>query len=91
NLNQIRSIIRDHGNLIDRHTIMARSAIMGVRKHELVNKRRLWMDRLFICNDILNFISKDYVERWLKFKSLQMLAYFGYIPPETFNMIEEFR
>lgn len=24
NLNQIRSTIRDHGNLVDRHTIMAR-------------------------------------------------------------------
>ena len=28
-MNTVRSIIHDHGNLIDRHTIMARIAISG--------------------------------------------------------------
>ena len=35
NLNTVRAIVHDHGNLIDRHTIMARSAIAGAYKDEL--------------------------------------------------------
>jgi hypothetical protein len=34
-LNTIRAIIHDHGNIVDRHTLMARSAISGAYKNEL--------------------------------------------------------
>ena len=69
NLNQIRSTIRDHGNLIDRHTIMARrlvsryfssnirfgcfSAILGARKHE--RPRQLFKDRAYARLELFFF------------------------------------
>ena len=31
----MRSIVHDHGNKIDRHTLMARSAIFGAYKDDL--------------------------------------------------------
>jgi hypothetical protein len=51
NLNTIRSIVHDHGNLIDRHTIMARSAIYGSYKDKLRlglrQKLRAWFELRF--------------------------------------------
>ncbi|CAF0809176.1 unnamed protein product [Adineta ricciae] len=92
NLNQIRSTIRDHGNLIDRHTIMARSAILGARKHE--GPRRLLKDRIYARLELLLFdliLFKDRMERWCKFKFLKLLIFFGYMNKETGDMIEQFQ
>lgn len=51
NLNTIRAIIHDHGNLIDRHTLMARSAIYGSYKDQLkmgiTQKLRAWFELKF--------------------------------------------
>ncbi|CAF1240344.1 unnamed protein product [Adineta steineri] len=92
NLNQIRSTIRDHGNLIDRHTIMARSAILGARKNE--EAHRLFKDRIYAHLELVLFdliLFKDRVERYFKFKFLKVLVYFGYMTKETEDMIEQFR
>jgi len=92
NLNQIRSTIRDHGNLIDRHTIMARSAILGARKHEGVPKSL--KDRIYARFELIFFdtiLFKDRLERWFKYKFLGVLIYFGYIPAEAGAMLQEFQ
>lgn len=48
NLNTVRSIVHDHGNLIDRHTIMARIAVLGAYKDQMKlgwkEKIRAWFD-----------------------------------------------
>ncbi|UJR36819.1 hypothetical protein I4U23_029533 [Adineta vaga] len=92
NLNQIRSTIRDHGNLIDRHTIMARSAILGARKQE--GPHRFMKDRIYARFELFLFdliLFKDRMERWFKFKFLKLLVYFGYVTKETGDMIEQFQ
>ncbi|CAF4365075.1 unnamed protein product [Rotaria sp. Silwood2] len=92
NLNQIRSTIRDHGNLIDRHTIMARSAILGARKYE--RPQRLFKDRIYARLELFMFdliLFKDRMERWLKYKLFKVLVLFGYVSKETEDMIEEFQ
>ncbi|CAF3465003.1 unnamed protein product [Rotaria sp. Silwood1] len=92
NLNQIRSTIRDHGNLIDRHTIMARSAILGARKYE--RPQRLFKDRIYARLELFIFdliLFKDRMERWFKYKFLKVLVLFGYISKETGELIEEFQ
>ncbi|CAF1930498.1 unnamed protein product [Rotaria magnacalcarata] len=92
NLNQIRSTIRDHGNLIDRHTIMARSAILGARKYE--TPQRLIKDRIYARLELFMFdliLFKDRMERWFKFKFFKVLVIFGYISKETEELIEQFQ
>ncbi|CAF3442623.1 unnamed protein product [Rotaria socialis] len=92
NLNQIRSTIRDHGNLIDRHTIMARSAILGARKYE--TPQRLIKDRIYARLELFMFdliLFKDRTERWFKFKFLKFLVIFGYMSKETEKLVEQFQ
>ncbi|CAF0763225.1 unnamed protein product [Rotaria sordida] len=92
NLNQIRSTIRDHGNLIDRHTIMARSAILGARKYE--KPQRFFKDRFYARLELFIFdliLFKDRTERWFKYRFLKILVFFGYISKEIEHMVEAFQ
>jgi hypothetical protein len=87
-LNTVRSIIHDHGNLIDRHQLMARSAIFGAYRDQLQlgvkMKIRAWFDlRLF---DFILFYDK--VKRWSMTQFYSLLIKFGRIDKEIAKEIQ---
>ena len=67
----MRSIVHDHGNLIDRHTIMARIAISGAYKDQLKldwsNAVRSWFELKYF--DVILIL--DSLKRWLTSTYLQ--------------------
>jgi len=88
-LNTVRSIIHDHGNLIDRHTIMARIAISGAYKEQLrldlKSKVKSWFElRLF---DLI--LMYDSLTRWAKNKIIQFSIRTGRIQAEILKEIKD--
>lgn len=88
-MNTVRSIIHDHGNLIDRHTIMARIAISGAYKEQLKldlkSKVKSWFElRLF---DLILFY--DSVARWARNKFIQFSIRTGRIQAELLKEIKD--
>lgn len=88
NLNTIRSIHRDHGNLVNRYIIMARSAVEGAEKstrqgHGLLSIARSYKERFMFEYHL----KLDSIRSWLLVKALTVLVWLGRVPnfEETLN------
>lgn len=88
NLNTVRSILHDHGNLVDRHTIMARIAVTGAYNEKMTAN---WNTQLFAWLDLKRFdiiLAYDRFLRWSSRSLLKFLVVIGKIQPE---LIEELK
>ncbi|CAF0730942.1 unnamed protein product [Brachionus calyciflorus] len=89
NLNTVRSIIHDHGNLVDRHTIMARVAISGAYRDQmklgLQSKIKAWFE--IKAFDLI--LAYDSFTRWIFTKYLLLMVKFGRFQNEFFNEINQ--
>jgi len=81
NLNTIRSINRDHGNLVDRYTIMARSAVEGAQQGEV--KRSGFGAKLKTYREKMIFeyyLRMESLRTWIVVKTLTFLQWMGKVP-----------
>ncbi|XP_064640596.1 uncharacterized aarF domain-containing protein kinase 5-like isoform X2 [Lineus longissimus] len=85
NLNTIRAINRNHGHLVDRYTIMARSAIRGI--HIAEELQMTWRGRLVAFLDCCVFDYRlrtekvwDSLRLWISLKIFHILQFLGRAP-----------
>ncbi|XP_021349976.1 uncharacterized aarF domain-containing protein kinase 5-like isoform X1 [Mizuhopecten yessoensis] len=81
NMNTIRAICREHGHVVDRYSIMARSAITGCQKtgefHLTVSGRvRAWWERCIYDYNI----QLDKMKMWAGILYIRLMAYLGRLP-----------
>ncbi|XP_018567138.1 uncharacterized aarF domain-containing protein kinase 5 isoform X2 [Anoplophora glabripennis] len=80
NLNTIRAIAHDHGNPIDRYTVLARAAtkrVYGQGDCQYILTRVLNFPLWIYFEAILNI---NRIRRWAREVTLQVLGYFGMVP-----------
>lgn len=81
NMNTIRAICQEHGNLIDRYGIMAKSAIRGARKFgvqdiSLTGRIKAWLE-------MMNYdfrIKAENFKIWIGIVYLRILVWLGRVP-----------
>ncbi|XP_067933898.1 uncharacterized aarF domain-containing protein kinase 5-like [Watersipora subatra] len=81
NLNTVRSIGRDHGNLVDRYTIMARSAVEGAEIGKV--KETGFTARIKTLREKARFeyyLKWESVKTWLMAKAFTILHWMGRVP-----------
>nr|XP_022286089.1 uncharacterized aarF domain-containing protein kinase 5-like isoform X1 [Crassostrea virginica] len=81
NMNTIRAICQEHGNLIDRYGIMAKSAIRGARKFGVQDIT--WSGRIKAWFEMANYdfrIRAENFKIWLGILYLRILVWLGRVP-----------
>ncbi|XP_022335396.2 putative aarF domain-containing protein kinase 5 isoform X2 [Crassostrea virginica] len=81
NMNTIRAICQEHGNLIDRYGIMAKSAIRGARKFGVQDIT--WSGRIKAWLEMANYdfrIRAENFKIWLGILYLRILVWLGRVP-----------
>lgn len=96
NMNTVRAITRQHGHLVDRYGIMAKSAINGTYRKEtrppnVVCRVQAWWERR-----VFDYrVKAESWKLWVAFAYMKLLRFFGKAPPleevKTFMEIEEKR
>ncbi|XP_060065653.1 uncharacterized aarF domain-containing protein kinase 5-like isoform X1 [Ylistrum balloti] len=81
NMNTIRAICREHGHVVDRYGIMARSAITGCQKTgefhmSLSGRVRAWWERFIYDYNI----QLEKMKMWAGVLYIRIMAYFGRMP-----------
>lgn len=81
NMNTIRAICQEHGNLIDRYGIMAKSAIRGARKFGIQDIS--WTGRIKAWLEMMNYdfrIKAENFKIWIGIVYLRILVWLGRVP-----------
>lgn len=81
NMNTIRAICQEHGNLIDRYGIMAKSAIRGARKFGIQDIS--WTGRIKAWLEMMNYdfrIRAENFKIWIGIVYLRILVWLGRVP-----------
>lgn len=81
NMNTIRAICQEHGNLIDRYGIMAKSAIRGARKFGVQDIS--WTGRIKAWLEMMNYdfrIKAENFKIWIGIVYLRILVWLGRVP-----------
>lgn len=81
NMNTIRAICQEHGNLIDRYGIMAKSAIRGARKFGVQDIS--WTGRIKAWLEMMNYdfrIRAENFKIWIGIVYLRILVWLGRVP-----------
>lgn len=81
NMNTIRAICQEHGNLIDRYGIMAKSAIRGARKFGIQDFS--WTGRIKAWLEMMNYdfrIKAENFKIWIGIVYLRILVWLGRVP-----------
>lgn len=81
NMNTIRAICQEHGNLIDRYGIMAKSAIRGARKFGIQDIS--WTGRIKAWLEMMNYdfrIKAENFKIWIGIVYLRILVWLGRLP-----------
>jgi len=89
NLNTVRSIIHDHGNLVDRHTIMARIAVYGAHSKDMSTD---WKTSIRAWYDLKRFdliLVLDRLTRWTYGQVFKLLVRFNQINDEIVQDLKQ--
>lgn len=81
NMNTIRAICQEHGNLVDRYGIMAKSAIRGARKFGIQDIS--WSGRMKAWLEMMNYdfrIRAENFKIWIGIVYLRILVWLGRVP-----------
>ncbi|XP_052819368.1 uncharacterized aarF domain-containing protein kinase 5-like isoform X2 [Mya arenaria] len=82
NMNTVRAITREHGHLVDRYGIMAKSAITGTYHKEaeditLISRAQAWWDRM-----VYDYrVKAEGWKMWVAFMYIRILQFMGRAPP----------
>ncbi|KAL4234953.1 putative aarF domain-containing protein kinase 5 [Mactra antiquata] len=82
NMNTVRAITREHGHLVDRYGIMAKSAITGTYRKEtrditVISRAQAWWERF-----VFDYrVKAEAWKLWLAFLYLRVLQILGRVPP----------
>ena len=82
NMNTVRAITRQHGYLVDRYRIMAKSAITGTYRKEtkpptVVCRVQAWWERRIFDYHV----KAESLKLWMAFAYLKLLQFLGKAPP----------
>ncbi|KAK3086297.1 hypothetical protein FSP39_016491 [Pinctada imbricata] len=90
NMNTIRAICQDHGNIIDRYSVMARSAIRGSRKQgaaemTYTGRFKAWCELVHYDFQLM----KERWKIWVAVVTVRVLQYLGRIPKELDEVMKK--